>query len=180
MRILVQLNNLTHSHVRSLEHLPHDLGEYSAIVLYLHHRKLSGEALAKLDDFVSAGGGLLGVHSATASYKQIDRYFEIIGGRLIGHGPVEKFTVQPTGHTEIFPEIFDFDVKDELYIHETQPGIEVHFTAKYEGDDIPVVWTHTHGRGKVCYAEPGHRVATFNVTAYQSVLQQGLLWVAGA
>ena len=37
-----------------------------------------------------------------------------------------------------------------------KPGIDVDFTAKQKGRDIPVVWTYHFGKGKVCYAVPGH------------------------
>lgn len=179
-KVLEQMEEFTFSHVRSLEQLPADLDTYSAMVIYHHHQKLSDIALANLDAFVSNGGGLLGVHSATAAYKKVDHYFEILGGRFTDHGPVEKFSVQPTGRKDIFTDIPAFDVVDELYIHETQPGIEVHFTASYQGEDIPVVWTYTYGKGRVCYTVPGHRTASIKHEAYQKLLRQGLRWAANA
>jgi len=174
---LSKLEGYTFSRIRSLEKLPEDLDSYAALVIYLHHKKISKPALAKLDSFVAAGGGLLGVHTATASFKKESLYFKILGGRFTGHGPVKQFSISPEGRTDIFSEIPVFEVVDELYIHELQPEIEVHFTAIHKGKEIPVVWTYSYGSGRVVYAVPGHTTETLKNKTYQKLLQQGLKWV---
>ena len=72
---------------------------------------------------------------------------------------MEKFEVKRV-KDDIF-DIGDFVIKDELYIHELEPGIDVHFTAKHKGRDIPVVWTYHYGKGNVCYAVPGHTTGKY-------------------
>jgi type 1 glutamine amidotransferase len=176
---LAKLDDFEFQHIRSMEKLPHTLGDFSAMVIYLHHKKISEGALTTLDDFVSNGGGILGVHSATAAYIEQKHYFEILGGRFIGHGPVTSFDVKPVSESEIFDDIPAFTVKDELYIHELQPGITPHFTAMHEGQEIPVVWTYHYGQGRVCYTVPGHRTVTMRDGVYQRILQRGLEWVCG-
>jgi type 1 glutamine amidotransferase len=116
-----------------------------------------------------------GIHSATASFKETKHYFEILGGRFIGHGKVEKFKVEKL-ESEIFDGIGDFVVRDELYIHELKSGITVHFTAKHEGKDVPVVWTVRYSKGKVCYAVLGHTTASMKHPAVQEILRRGLAW----
>ena len=161
---------------RSMEKLPDNLEEISALVIYLHHQKISENALTRLDVYVSNGGGILGIHTATAAYKEHRRYSEILGGRFIGHGPIEKFEVKRV-NDELFYGIRDFVVKDELYVHEFHPGITAHFTAFHQGQEVPVVWTYFYGQGRVCYAVPGHTTATMRNRSYQMVLQRGLTWV---
>ena len=175
-KTLTGLDGFKFQHVRSMEKLPNDLGSFSAIVIYLHHKKISDSALETLDGFVTSGGGMLGVHTATASFKQQMRYFEILGGRFTGHGPIERFEVSRV-KDKIFSEIDDFVVKDELYIHELQPGIEMHFTARHVGEDVPVVGTYRYEQGRVCYAVPGHTTSTMRNETYQMILQRGLKWV---
>jgi type 1 glutamine amidotransferase len=170
---------LEFQHVRSMEKLPGDLKDFSALVIYVHHKKISETALSELDEFVSNGGGILGVHTATAAFKQQSHYFEILGGRFIGHGPVEPFEVKPVPESEIFAGIPAFTVKDELYIHELQLGITPHFTVTHEGQEIPIVWTYLYGQGRICYAVPGHRTETMRNETYQKVLRRGLAWVCG-
>lgn len=174
---LKKLDGFSFTHVASLEKLPSDLDSFSAIVLHFHHKTLSDQALNQLRDFVSQGGGILAIHAATASFKDALPYFEILGGRFIGHGHVQNFDVMKIWD-DVFQDIGNFTVRDELYIHELQPGIEVHFTAKHEGKDVPVVWTHRYGKGRVLYAVPGHTTESMKNKTYQKLLQRGLQWVA--
>jgi len=178
-KCLAELDSFEFRHAHSMETLPDNLKEFSVIVIYLHHKKISEQALAKLDDFVSNGGGILGIHSATAAFKKQLHYFEILGGRFIGHGPIEPFEVKPVSESEIFAGIPAFIVKDELYIHELQPGITPHFTATHDGQEIPIVWTYHYRQGRVCYAVPGHRTETMRDETYQKILKRGLTWVCG-
>lgn len=178
-KTLAELDSFEFQHIRSMEKLPGYLKDFSAIVIFLHHKKISNRALAQLDDFVSNGGGILGIHSATAAYKEQLHYFEILGGRFVGHGTVAPFTIKPVPESDIFADIPAFTVKDELYIHELQPGITPHFTTTHEGQEIPVVWTYRYGQGRVCYAVPGHRTETMQNETYQKILQRGLIWVCG-
>jgi len=174
---LAELDGFEFQHIRSMEKLPGDINGFSAIVIYLFHQKISKSALDSLDNFVSNGGGLLGIHTATAAYKNYLHYFEILGGQFVGHGPIAPFNVEPIPESEIFSGIPAFTVKDELYIHELQPGITPHFTATHEGQDVPIVWTYHYGQGRVCYAVPGHRTETMRDEVYQRVLKRGLVWV---
>ncbi len=176
-RTLRQMAGFSFLHVPSLERLPSDLEQFSAMVLHFHHKKISSTALQRLDNFVKNGGGILAIHAATASFKETLPYFEILGGRFTGHGAVENLVIQKV-RGDIFPDIDDFTVKDELYIHELQPGIETHFTANHAGKDIPAVWTHRYHKGKVCYSVPGHTTGSMRNTNYQRLLQRGLTWVA--
>ena len=164
-------------HVSSVNKLPSELESFSALILHFHHKSISDSALMQLDSFAKNGGGILAIHAATASFKKSVLYFKILGGRFIGHGKVERFKVEKV-RDDIFNGIESFVVKDELYMHELEPSIEVHFTAKHEGRDIPVVWTYRYDNGKVCYAVPGHTTGTMYNETYQQVLRRGLEWVA--
>jgi type 1 glutamine amidotransferase len=179
-KLFAEMKGFSFGHVRSLEALPQDLAAHSALVLYLHHKRISPQAVTALAWFVSQGGGILGLHSATASFRDEPRYHQILGGRFVGHGKVEPFRVTPVGGSDTFSDLSSFTVRDELYDHELQPGIEPHFTAEFDGREIPVVWTHLFGRGRVCYTSPGHRAATFRNESYRQVLLRGLAWVCGA
>ena len=92
---------------------------------------------------------------------------------------VKHFEVKPVPESDVFAGIPAFTVRDELYIHELQPGNEVHFTAKHEGQEVPSVWTRRYGKGRVCYMVPGHTTSSMRNTTYQKVLQRGLAWVCG-
>jgi len=165
--------------VRSLEALPNDLERYSALVLYYHGKRLSDAALARLDGYVSGGGGILALHSATASFKDSPRYSQILGGSFTGHGPLESFEVRGRRY-DIFRGIEPFTIRDELYLHEMQPGVDVHFTAGRGSNETPAVWTHRYGKGRVCYAVPGHTSESLRHPSVQEILRTGLAWACGA
>jgi type 1 glutamine amidotransferase len=175
-KALAELKGFEFQYIRSMEKIPRNLKDFSALVLYVHHKNISDAALGRLDDFVSSGSGILAIHSATASFKETKHFFKILGGRFLGHGAVENFEVKRV-KDEIFDGIGDFVIKDELYLHELQPGIEVHFTTKHEDKDVPVVWTYRYGKGRVCYTVPGHTTASMKHPAVQKILRRGLAWV---
>jgi len=165
--------------VASLQVLPQlDMLSFKAIVLYLHRQAISASALDCLDEFVRRGGGVLAIHSATASFKQEQRYFEILGGRFRVHGAVQTFKVSPTRSAEdVFGSVAPFQIKDELYIHEVAPEITVHFETMRDGEPVPVVWTRSYGAGRVCYAMPGHTAESMKHPMVHHILKRGLAWV---
>ncbi len=154
------------------EHAPSAL---DAIVVYLHRREISDDALDAIDGFVRTGGGLLGVHAATASFKTRDAWFRLLGGRFVGHGPVHRFTVEPAAETPdaIFGEIEPFSVRDELYHHRIEAELRTHLQA--EGH--PVLWTRQHGQGRVACFALGHRAAALRHPTSVRILQQAIDWV---
>jgi uncharacterized protein len=174
---LQQMDNLSFTEVPSLDRLPKDFVDYDAMVLYFHDNQISKEALSSFERYVSEGGGVLAVHSATASFMAEEVYFNILGGRFNEHGPISRFEIFPVSDSDVFKGIPSFSVEDELYLHEINAEITVHFTAKNDNDPVPVVWTKRYGNGRVCYASPGHRHETMCHPEYQTLLMQGLQWV---
>lgn len=157
-----------------------DLSRFAAIVLYIHHKQASEAALSALNRYVTEGGGLLAVHSAAASFKQQPKYYDILGGRFVGHGPVEQFTVEDSDARDpIFGQVDSFSVRDELYRHEWKPENRVHFHIGTEGEREPFVWTRAHGGGRVCYAAFGHTAESLKHPAVRAILRRGLLWACG-
>lgn len=158
------------------------LSAYDALVLYYHHRNvpLAAADLDAFRAFVHGGGGVVAVHSATASYKPTPGYCQILGGCFAGHGPVTRLEISPARDDDpVFGGIPAFTVKDELYLHTLQPDIQVHFHAQHEARRVPVVWTRTVGNGRVCYICPGHRAASMRHPSVRAILHRGLRWVSG-
>ena len=154
-----------------------NMNRFKGIVLYVHHKHIALDTMAALAQFVQSGGGLLAIHSATASFKQEPRYFDLIGGRFTGHGPVESITIRPSAENdEIFGDIGEFTVKDELYLHDLKPDILTHFETIYQGSSAPMVWTRYVENGRCCYVCPGHRAETMQQPEIQEILRRGLKW----
>lgn len=174
---LAGLNGVEFNHIKSLEQFPSETKNYAALVLYFHENLISKKALNYFLRFVSKGGGILAVHSVSASYLKESKYFDVIGGRFLDHGPISRFIIKPTSNLEIFSGIDEFSVEDELYLHEIKPDISPCFTTVHNHVEVPVVWTSLYGKGRVCYASPGHQPETMQNVQYQKILKCGLQWV---
>jgi type 1 glutamine amidotransferase len=176
--------------IASLEALPKlSLESYRAMVLYVHDETISPPALDCLERFLGQGGGLLALHSAAASFRGEERYFELLGGRFREHGPVEPFEVQPVApRDEVFGDVPAFLVKDELYRHDYDlDNNQVHFYTIVGKEREPVVWTRRFPalgagdgvEGRVCYCALGHTASSVRHPRYQQILRRGLAWVCG-
>jgi type 1 glutamine amidotransferase len=178
-RTLFVLPGYRFRRLASLEALPHlSLDSFWAIVLYVHHQSLSLAALDCLDRFLERGGGLLAVHSASASFKEERRYRDILGGSFVTHGPVEEFRVQPAARDDaVWGDIAPFRVRDELYRHEYDAANRIRLYTLVGEEREPVVWTRCWSEGRVCYCALGHTVSAMRHPAVQQTLQRGLSWV---
>jgi type 1 glutamine amidotransferase len=151
---------------------------FDGVVLYFHRRRISDEALSALDRFVAAGGGLFALHGASASFKGTDRYFEILGGRFVGHGKVERYTVsRAAGAGAAFSVSLPFSVTDELYIHRYRDDVTIRYTTETKDIKEPVVWTRSHGKGRVCYLSLGHVAKVLEDASVRQIVADGLSFV---
>jgi uncharacterized protein len=149
----------------------------TAIVLYIHHKRISPAALERLESFVAGGGGLAALHSASASFKTEKRYFDLLGGRFTGHGPVKEFRVLPAPTTSAtFAGIEGFDLRDELYHHEYDSSSQVQFYTPENNVNEPVAWTRSHGLGRVFYCSLGHTAETLLLPGFRNLFKSGLEW----
>ncbi|MEA3224080.1 MAG: ThuA domain-containing protein [Thermodesulfobacteriota bacterium] len=178
---LKQIDGYQYSFSTSIETLKRLKREkYDSVVIYLHRKKISGDALDALDEFIDSGGGLLAIHSASASFKKHDRYFGILGGRFISHGKIGEIKiVQSNECTKIFGDIGNFSVRDELYMHEWDKNNNICFFTEKNNKIEPMVWTRGYGAGRVCYIAVGHCYKTMKNPDVQEIISRGLSWVSG-
>lgn len=167
--------------IASLEELPGLAVErFGALVLYIHQKAVSPRALDCLDAYLRQGGGLMALHSASASFKSEARYHDLLGGRFTGHGAVQSFEVEPVkGGEHVFPSTQGFSLRDERYLHEIRGGVQVHFVSVVGDERNPFAWTRRHGEGRVCYCAAGHTVASLRHPAVRGLIEEGLAWVSG-
>lgn len=176
---LTDLADYSVRRIRVLEELPQvDLEACSAVVLFFHRESVSQAALDRLESYVAGGGGLFAVHAAAASFMHASRYHALLGGRFRTHGPVEAFQVHPVESEDpVFGAVPVFSVQDELYRHEYDPAVRVHFYTVVAGEQEPVVWTRTHGKGRVGYLALGHTPDSLRHPAVVQIIRRGVSWV---
>lgn len=150
------------------------------------------EQLEALHEFVANGKSYFTIHCGILSLLNWDKYEDFIGGIFIG-GPssvpaefkVVTSNVEFWGYQYSFRKHVehpisiaadDFVTKDELY--HFQPSVrDFHVIARAE--NLPVMWWHPVGRGKVMSLTLGHDEAAKNNPGYQSLLKYGIQWLAG-
>ena len=126
-------------------------------------------------DFVTAGGGLVGIHAATDCFYKWPEYGRMIGGYFNGHPWHEKVSVNVEKREHPLCQMFDadrFEIVDEIYqlrdpysrkrlnvllsIDTERTNMEKG-GIKRKDNDFAVSWARRRGKGRVFYCSLGHR-----------------------
>lgn len=150
------------------------------------------EQLSALYEFVANGRSYLTLHCGILSLLNWDRYEEFIGGIFIG-GPSSvpaqfkvstsntmfwgyeySFRKEPEHPISIVSN--DFVIKDELY--HFQPS-KRDFYVIARAENLPVMWWHPVGKGKVMSLTLGHDEEAKKNPGYQDLVRYGVQWLTG-
>jgi hypothetical protein len=130
-------------------------------------------------DFVHRGGGFLNLHNSMGIYPEDGPYLRLVGGRYIGHGPLERFRVEVVDREHpITHGVEDFSVADEQH---TPPvdAERVHLLLRNRSDDghtAAAGWCYEPGKGRLCHLANGHTREALNHPMYQRLMQNAVLW----
>ena len=139
---------------------------------------LTPEQEEGLFGFVAGGKGLVGIHGTAwwIGGKAVD----LIGGHANWHPPGLTFTVHiADGEHAITQGVGDFEVEDEIYMSAWDPTIHILATADWSDKQHPMAWTKPYGEGRVFYTTLGHGPGTFERSAMQQLVTQGVRWAGG-
>lgn len=170
-----------------------NLAQYRAVVFL----NTTGDVLdaAQQDDFeryIQAGGGYVGIHSATDTEYDWPWYGRLAGAWFTSHpnNPnVRKgtFRVLDKSHpsTEGLPDRWDRE--DEFYnfksidptIHVLVDIDEKSYEGGTNGDHHPMSWYHDFDGGRAWYTNMGHTEATFSEPLFLQHLLGGLRYAMG-
>lgn len=158
---------------------PNALAKYDAMVFYWTRGELSDDQRDALLGWVASGRGFVGVHSATASFRECKGFHQMLGGLFTTHPAPRDYRVEVVDHEHLISRgIPDFDVHDEQYIMELEPDLHVLATARFEGEDIPAAWTKSWNDGRVYFLALGHDPAACRHPSFAELLTRGTLWAA--
>ena len=157
--------------------------------------------VSNLVEYVKAGGGLVGIHSATDSCYGHSEYPSVIGGLFDGHPWGAKNTVtivveDPEHATmaPVFGDMKDFEIKDEIYQFKPDPysreklRVLLHLDPdrsdsvkkkKREDNDYAVAWVQGVGKGRVFYTSLGHNHEIFSNTLMLKHFLAGIQFATG-
>ena len=153
---------------------------------------MSAAQKAAFTDFVRAGGGFLGVHSATDTFYRWPEYGKLIGGYFDEHPWHQAVTVDVAERadplvaslgaslavTDEIYQIRDFDAAgscvllrlDPNSVDLTRPNVHRHAYG------WPLAWTRAYGSGRVFYTALGHEEGVWRDPRFQQLLGNAALW----
>jgi type 1 glutamine amidotransferase len=130
-------------------------------------------------EFVQSGGAFLNLHNAMGLYPDKGGYLDLVGGRYIGHGPLERFRVEVVDPDHpITRGVRGFSVADEQH---TPPydSNKVHLLLRNRSDDGKVAaagWAYESGEGRICHLANGHTRESLLHPMYQRLLRNAVNW----
>lgn len=137
------------------------------------------------------GHAFVGFHSATDTYHNDQRYWDMIGGTFDGHpwnsGETETFSVHDQQHPAMKPFGDEFQFKDEIYQYKNwQPekvrvlmSINMAKTKTKRPYMVPVSWVKNYGEGRVFYTNLGHNDGTWADKRFLTHVDGGIRWALG-
>lgn len=161
-------------------------GRYAVVVINATREpdELTSEREQGLLDFVRNGGGLVGVHSAAASFSNSRPYIEMLGCQFLHHPEFHEFTVSIVRKdhylTQRMPDTFT--ISDEMYHLQNYDPEKVTLLAQtpWQGKQMPMAYTKTYGKGRVAYLANGHDLRAWRNPEFQKLLIRAIAWSAGA
>jgi type 1 glutamine amidotransferase len=146
-------------------------------------------------DFVRAGGGFLGVHSATDTFYEWPEYGKLIGGYFDQHpwhqgvridvadpsDPLVAFLPPSLAIADEIYQIRDFDAAGSHVLLRLDPASVDLNAANVHRHPYgwPLAWTRPYGGGRVFYTALGHEEAVWRDARYQEMLRNALAWAMG-
>jgi type 1 glutamine amidotransferase len=170
---------------------PAGLASIDAVVFANTTGNLGIPDLGAFLDWIAAGHGFAGMHSASDTYHDEPRYLAMLGNEFLTHG--EQATVdavvENSDHPAAAPLGGRFRVFDEIYKFTRANRGEVTMLLSLDrhpadglpeagrAGDLPLAWAKTHGQGRVFYTALGHREDVWENRLYQQHVLGGLRWV---
>jgi type 1 glutamine amidotransferase len=147
---------------------------------------LTADQKTALLDFVSRGGGFLGVHSATDTLYQWPDYGRLVGAYFQDHPWTQQATVvvEDSSHPATSGLGDRFSLTEEFYTFRENPRPRVRVLLRLDAmsvgaaGDFPLAWAHSYGNGRVYYNALGHFSETWRDQRFQRQLVGAVRWAA--
>lgn len=167
------------------------LASYRAVVfLSTSGEILDGGQQAALRRYVEAGGGFVGVHSASDTEYEWPWYEGLVGAYFKGHPAVQPaaITVTDRAHASTRTLPARWERTDEWYNFRSNPRARVHVLATlneatYTGGDMgadhPISWCQFYDGGRAWYTALGHTRESYSEPLFLQHLLGGIRFAAG-
>lgn len=176
-----------------------NLRRYKALVFNNTNNEIleNEEQKTALQKFVRAGGGIVGIHSATGSMRKWPWFWSLIGGKFLRHPKMQEFTIKVKDRKDISTAHLgeSFKWTDEFYYVDhmaedlhvllagdlttlKDPG-KNDYPGKKFGDEFPLAWRHEFEGGRVWYTALGHNPEHYSDPRFAQHILGGIKWAMG-
>lgn len=151
---------------------------------------MNEEQQAAFTRYIRAGGGFVGIHSASDTELDWEWYHRLVGAVFASHSPVQRARsrVDDRSHpsTRTLPR--EWVRTDEWYDFRSSPPPSPRSLGSvdedcYVGGGIgashSVSWAQIFERGRSWYTATGHPTCSYAEPAFLDHLARGILWAAG-
>ncbi|WP_369147504.1 ThuA domain-containing protein [Streptomyces sp. R44] len=168
-----------------------NLARYDAVVfLSTTGDVLDTDQQTAFEQYVSAGGGYMGIHAAADTEYDWGFYGGLVGAYFQSHPQIQPATVRVEEHTHPATAHLDgpWQRTDEWYNYRTNPREQARVLATldettYQGGtmkgDHPIAWCQTYGGGRSFYTGGGHTKDSYTEPAFRQHLLGGLQYATG-
>jgi uncharacterized protein len=170
-----------------------NLARYDAVVFLLTTGTiLDGNQKAAFEHYIRAGGGYVGIHSASDTEYTWSWYGGLVGAyfdRIHGHSKVMQATIHVTDKshpsTMMLPAVWIRT--DEWYNFATNPRGRVNVLMTVDertykggtmGADHPIAWYHEYDGGRAWYTALGHTSESYYEPLFLAHLWGGIIYAS--
>jgi len=171
-----------------------NLAHYDAVVFLLTTGEILNDSQqAAFERYIRAGGGYVGIHSATDTEYTWSWYGGLVGAyfdRIHGHSKVVQATVHVVDRTHpstvMLPALWVRT--DEWYNFASNPSGRVHVLLTVDektykggvmGANHPIAWYHEYDGGRAWYTAMGHTSESYYEPLFLAHLWGGITYAVG-
>ena len=157
-----------------------DLSKFDVILFEYTVGTITEGQKRAIMNFVAGGKGFVGIHSTTDSFRGDPDWRAFMGAHFIGHPPYRDFQVSVTQPDHPIMQGFpvEFMARDEMYIMDYDPRLNILCASYYKGKVVPVAYTKNWGDGRMYYHSFGHDGAGAGRAYALRMIGRALLWAA--
>lgn len=155
--------------------------------------------------YIQAGGGFMGIHSASGTERNWKWFKLMLGATFLRHPPFQPFTVyvldkkhpatknlavkwetkdecyffkefNPSKKTLVVADISTIEESNEAGTNDSS-GRKKNIKPDVFGNSYPAVWCNEFDGGRIWYTALGHSKENYSDSTYISHLREGLKWV---
>ncbi|MFD0577866.1 ThuA domain-containing protein [Dactylosporangium darangshiense] len=170
-----------------------NLARYKAVVwLSTTGDVLDATQQSAFERYIRAGGGYVGVHSASDTEYDWPWYGGLVGAYFNSHPAEQQATVkvEDPAHPSTASLPAKWSRFDEWYNFRTNPRAAVHVLASLDetsytpgagamGADHPTTWCQNYDGGRAWYTGGGHTIASYSDAQFRAHLLGGIQTAAG-